>query len=287
MNHFLFAIIDLILNHRSKPGAAAVATALSNYVIGMRPQGYGKLLGQASFACSMVRTYLTNPRQPIVITNSEICAIQQFSAYWATMDSRDFVVVPFNMLREEPQVAIERYGTSGDVIKIRKYIRDNIIGKSDFKLKDDKVAMTLLQNIGSELIINAFACNFYLENDQVWNQDVEEANYLNTCIAQRLRIVPGDLPLINKTKFFITSTIFLEEQYGKCADTFKTRLGLKGAQDLFVLRNVVMSAFVTSPVSANTSLLMDLMKEFKTVADEEAIVGRPIEFIPHLTLPLA
>lgn len=203
------------------------------------------------------------------------------------MHSENFVVVPFNMLPVESPNHIERYGTSITVQGQQKFITDYIIGKSDLELKHDPVAMELLRNIGSELIINAFACNFFLENSNVWNQDVEESNYLNTCIAQRLRVVPGDMPLINKTQLFITSTIFEEPQYAKCADTFKTRLGLNGAQDLFVLRNVVMSPFVTSAETPDESLLMDLMKVFKKVADEEAMVRRPRQYIPHFTLLLS
>lgn len=38
----------------SKPGAAAMATWLSNQTIGLDPDGYGKLLGEAAFTSSRV-----------------------------------------------------------------------------------------------------------------------------------------------------------------------------------------------------------------------------------------
>lgn len=208
----------------------------------------------------------------------------QFSAHWATMQTSTFVVVPFNMLKSEPTAQIERYGTSKDVQDTREYIKKSIIGKSDHALKSDWKAMGMLREIGSELIINAFSCNFILPGSTEWNKDVEEANYFNQCIAQRLRVVPGDLEAINNTKLFITSTVFIKAQYGNCAETFKTRLGLKGPQDLFLLRNVVMSPFVTASVGQNKTLLDVMMPLFQSVAEEEAVVCGPI--YPLYLLPL-
>lgn len=201
------------------------------------------------------------------------------------METKNFVVVPFNILETEPKDKIERYGTSKAVQDTREYITNSIIGKSDYHLKSDPEAMRMLRTIGSELIVNALSCNFILQGSADWNQDVEEANYFNQCIAQRLRIVPGDLEAINKTEFFITSTVFTRTQYGKCAETFKTRLGLKGLQDLFLLRNVVMSPFVTTSIAPNETLLDALMVVFRNVADEEAVVRGPI-YPLYLLLPL-
>lgn len=42
------------LTIRSKPGAAAMATWLSNQCIGLHPQGYGALLSEACFSSSRV-----------------------------------------------------------------------------------------------------------------------------------------------------------------------------------------------------------------------------------------
>ncbi|KAE9396101.1 PLP-dependent transferase [Gymnopus androsaceus JB14] len=43
----------------SKPGASAVATWLSHQVIGLNAQGYGALLGEAIFGCTMMYAYLS------------------------------------------------------------------------------------------------------------------------------------------------------------------------------------------------------------------------------------
>ena len=49
----------------SKPGAAAVAAYLSHEVIGLDQKGYGTLLGEATFTCTMVC-------QPVPITRIDL-----------------------------------------------------------------------------------------------------------------------------------------------------------------------------------------------------------------------
>lgn len=78
----------------------------------------------------------------------------------------------------------------------------------------DKEALQLLPKLGSDLVINAFSCNFRLLDGSL-NQDVEEANNFNKRIVKRLSIsswdeVPADVP------FFLTSTKFVQHEYGDC-----------------------------------------------------------------------
>ncbi|GBE87629.1 PLP-dependent transferase [Sparassis crispa] len=199
----------------SKPGAAAAAVYLHNTVVGLHKEGHGGLLGEVSFTC------------------------RRLSAHWAAMsdDKTDFVVVPLNPLPDE--------STSDAVAKEKEFIRSHILGKSNEEIWNDKEAMKVLCQLGSDLNINAFACNFRI-NGKV-NEDVEEANYLNKRIFERLSITttdktPQDVPI------FISSSVFEMKNYGKCATRFKERLGLetRSEQDLFILRNVVMSPFQTA-----------------------------------------
>ncbi|CAG8690205.1 36744_t:CDS:10, partial [Racocetra persica] len=101
--------------------------------------------------------------------------------HWATMstDDDDFIVVPFNML------PVERLNPPN--------------------LKENEEALNLIKNVGSDLIINTFACNFKVKGEV--NED--------------------------------------QSAYGHCLTNFKNRLGLKGDQDLYVLINVVMSPWPT------------------------------------------
>lgn len=70
---------DLTSNHDfcSKPGAAAMSTWLSNQTIGLDPDGYGKLLGQASFTSSRVGSLLFEQLTLIAETliTSYLCAM--------------------------------------------------------------------------------------------------------------------------------------------------------------------------------------------------------------------
>jgi hypothetical protein len=157
--------------------------------------------------------------------------------------STPYLVVPLNKLRNEPNEAL--------VEQEKKFIAENILGKSHRDIVDnpDPEVVSEMRWLGSGLNINAFACNFRMRNlidPDVWevNDDVEEANYLNRCIFERLSVTRVDDDPLTKP-IYITSTTFAQDDYGKCLTTFKKRLGLETGsnQSLFVLRNVVMSPF--------------------------------------------
>jgi hypothetical protein len=155
-------------------------------------------------------------------------------AHLATMstDETDFIVVPLNAL---PTDVI-----TGDV---KEFIRTHILNTSNKDLVKDQQAMKLIQAMGSDLAINVFAVNFRLTNGQV-NEDVVEANNLNTRIFEKLSVSSVNDSIYDKP-LILTSTQFSEKAYGKCVENLKKRLGLKGKQDLYVLINVVMSPFPT------------------------------------------
>lgn len=69
--------------------------------------------------------------------------------------------------------------------------------------------------------------------------------------------------------FFLTSSVLSQTDYGKCLTTFKTRLGLAGDQDLYVLVNVTMSPWATTDSQA---ILNDMVAKFQAIALKEAQV---------------
>ena len=105
--------------------------------------------------------------------------------------------------------------------------------------------MAELLALGSDLNIKIFACNFRING--ILNDDVEEANYLNKSIYEALSVAHGTKP-VTDLPMFLSSTVFAVKEYGQCVQHYKRRLGLEtdSAQDLFVLRNVVMSPFQTA-----------------------------------------
>lgn len=190
-----------------------------------------------------------------------------------TTDEDNFICVPFHMLPSEKKPN----STRADVEEERQRIRDEVLSKTNREIVQDDIhkptelkAMTLLRNLGSDLNINALALNFRNKNGDM-NTDIEEANYLMRRVVERLSVdSPDDDP--TKIPFYLTSTDFSPELYGKCAENFKHRLGLASSPySLFVIRNVVMSPFPTDRL-----FFKDMMKTFREVVEEEVEVRFPL-----------
>ncbi|KAL8819057.1 MAG: hypothetical protein Q9191_007816, partial [Dirinaria sp. TL-2023a] len=233
----------------SKPGAAVMATWFSNVCIGLGPDGYGKLLGEVTFTCS------------------------RLSAEWAAMSTKEdaFVVVPLNELPSE----LAKDSTPEKVEAEKQRIREEILQKTNTEIVDedenrpkDRKALALLRALGSDLNINAFSTNWRYENGDL-NDEVEEANYFNQRVIQRLSVdSPEDDPV--QIPFYLTSTTFVIHEYGECVQHFKKRLGLYADDvDLTVMRNVVMSPWPT-----DGRFISRLIGEFRKVLDEEVKVCR-------------
>ena len=162
-----------------------------------------------------------------------------------------FTVVPLNKLPSE----LKEGSTADDVEKEKEKIRDLVLTKSneeivnaDAERPDDDKVMALLRDLGSDLNINAFAINWRY-GDGSLNQEVEEANYFTQRCIQRMSVdSPEDDP--TTIPFFLTSTTFLQSQYGECAQNLKRRTGLHADNvDMMVLRNVVMSPWYALSLS--------------------------------------
>lgn len=100
-----------------------------------------------------------------------------------------------------------------------------------------------------------------------------ETNYLNQWIFSKLS-VSSKSDVVAERPLFLTSSVFSENAYGKCLQTFKKRLGLLDEDnpahgDLRFLVNVTMSPWPTSP-----DFMSKLARDFRRVA--EAGVNRCI-----------
>jgi hypothetical protein len=180
--------------------------------------------------------------------------------HWATMslDHPNLLVVPFQMLPSE----MGPDQSAGKVGEERRYIRDVLLRRTREELANDPKACALMRQMGSDLAINAFACNFRV--DGAVNEDILEANFLNARIYNRLSFKSMSEKLDDR-KVFIMSSILSQDEYGTCLTKFKRRIGLSGQEDLFVLVNVSMSLF-----SANFAHV--LADAFRKVAEEEVKV---------------
>ncbi|KAH9057614.1 pyridoxal phosphate-dependent transferase [Lactarius vividus] len=212
----------------SKPGAAPLAVWLGHEVIGLHRGGFGYLLGQSVFTST------------------------KMYGHWATMslDHPNLLVVPFRMLPKH-------------VDEERRYIRDVLLGCTKEELANDPKACALMCQMGSDLVVNAFVCNFRVGG--VVNNDISEANQLNARIYDRLSFKSMSEKLEDQ-KVIIMSSILSQEDYGTCLTKFKQRIGLSGQEDLFILVNVSMSPFAVGfePVLANA---------FREAAEEEVKIS--------------
>lgn len=248
-----------------------MSTWLSNQTIGLNPEGYGKLLGQASFTSSRVSS--TSLGNLIHITNTLKLSVRYaVQTDFRPQNRRKFICVPFNRLPKER----EGYAfNSSEVEKNRDDIRRLILGQDNEQLMKNSEAMALLRQLGSDTNINGFALNFYLdEKNTELNTEIEEANYLMKRVVDRLSITTADTDP-SKIPVFLTSTKFEPKLYGNCAKTFMKRLGLSVVdEDLFVLRNVVMSPFPTKHYFIG-KLWDEFEKEVNEQVDQVRIRNNP------------
>lgn len=201
-----------------------------------RRGGYGSLLGEAMFTAVKVRALV---ELGTVLISTRLMQLQMY-CHWVTMETKDLIVIPLNML----PIEMEEGATLKDVETQKKFIRDRILNRPNRELVKDKDAMELVQKLGSDLMINAFSCNFLI-NGKV-NTNVAEANILNTRLYEALSVLKVGDDVKNR-ELFIMSTVLRQAPYGECLTNFKRRLGLDGDQDLFVLSNLSMSPFPTEP----------------------------------------
>ena len=119
-------------------------------------------------------------------------------------DATDFIVVPFDPVQEDSD---------------KEIIRRRILGRSNEDIVNDRKAFDVLCTLGSDLNINVFACNFRIKGRV--NDDVEEANYLNKRIYNRLSVTRPKIH-ISTVPLFLTSSVFRQENYGECVRNFQT-----------------------------------------------------------------
>ncbi|KAF9463112.1 pyridoxal phosphate-dependent transferase [Collybia nuda] len=215
----------------SKPGAAPVAVWLSHN----------------SLTYGVAR----------VTRNAKLHVLQMY-ANWVTMtlDTQPLVVTAFNRLPSERSGSSEQ-----EIYDECVRIRNTIVNRPNYELENDLEAMELVRQLGSDLMINAFACNFRIE-DKI-NTDVVEASFLNRRLYQRLSITTMDED-INLKPIVIMATEFSQAKYGEVLNRFKKRMGLVGDEDLYALSNVSMS-----PWPAAGQFLQTIINEFRRVAEEE------------------
>jgi len=146
----------------SKPGAAAAATYLSHKVIRPNKNGYGKIHGQCIFTSKKLYSRLVS------------------------MEDDRFILVAFHRL------PTEKKGESKDKVQEQiKFIRERIVQATNKEIENDREAMNLLRELGSDQTITPYVFNFKQRNGEI-NTDIEKMNQLNKGKFNTLSTVPNE-----------------------------------------------------------------------------------------------
>ena len=147
-----------------------------------------------------------------------------------------------------------------DIDAETRYIIDNIVNQPNSEIINNPEVMKKISQLGGDLIITVFACNFHI-GDQV-NENVTEANFLNRRMFERFSVTHRDQDPYTR-ELIVGSTSLEEASYGVALEKYKERLGLKGAGDLTVMTLVPMSPFPTAH-----NLVKSFADTFKQAAQE-------------------
>lgn len=173
----------------SKPGAAAAAVWMAHKAIPLDSTGYGQILGECTFTTKL------------------------YYCYWLTLFglNDDFRIEPLIPLPDQ------LYGRSGNVIaegreSILDYIRQHIIDKTNEELAYGQPdALSVLQQLGSDVLINAFVVNFRINGE--WNRELGRLNQFNQEIFNRFSITSPDQPGRDQVEFILTESQLDSDHY--------------------------------------------------------------------------
>jgi hypothetical protein len=160
--------------------------------------------------------------------------------HWATMENQDWYSTTLNFfpVEKDPNCTPE------DIKQQKEFIRTRILDVPNEALFQDPEALLLLKQLGSDLMINAWAVNFKVNG--VANTNVLEANYLNHKLYLACTVDSPDVN-VNSVDVYVMGSALPPARYGKCVRKYKERIGLLVEDDysLNCLVNTSMSPFPT------------------------------------------
>ena len=80
-----------------------------------------------------------------------------------SLDHPNLLVVPFRMLPSE----LDRDASAKAVDEERRFIRDTVLKRARELLAKDAKACTLMRQMGSDLVVDSFACNSALMGSSI------------------------------------------------------------------------------------------------------------------------
>ena len=222
----------------SKPGAAAAAVYLSHKVIRPNKTGYGRIHGQCIFTSKKLYSRLVS------------------------MVDEKFILVAFHRL------PTEKRGESKDKVQEQiKFIRERIVKATNEEIENDREAMCLLRELGSDQTITPYVFNFKQKNGEL-NTDIKKMNELNKGIFNTLSMVPGEKATTQA--LLVTSSEFDPETYGnKFMNSLIKRLGVENQNNdpvTFIISTVMNPWLTDRPIikqgdSSSYKSFLDVIEE--------------------------
>lgn len=172
----------------SKPGAAAAAVWAAHESIGLDNTGYGQILGECMYSAKL------------------------YYCYWLTLaDENDkFDIQTLIPLPDKIEYADGRTFLDGKQ-KILSFIRNNIIGKTNEEIAQNTDALLLLQQIGSDVLINSFLVNF--KDGSEMNRDLDKLNTLNQKLFERFSITDTKQVEKDEVEYMLTLSKLNSQDY--------------------------------------------------------------------------
>jgi carboxypeptidase C (cathepsin A)/glutamate/tyrosine decarboxylase-like PLP-dependent enzyme len=182
----------------SKPGAAAAAVWLAHKTIPLDQEGYGRLLAECNYTTKL------------------------YYCYWVTLTGENDT---FDL---EPLIPLPNrlVGAGGETLasgedKVKAWIRERIVGRSNEELRADADAMAVLCELGPDVLINAFVVNKRGNTDlgtcSKLNQELFDEHFSMVKSGEKVR---DDLDLI------LTMSALDADKYSVPLERVCRRLGL-------------------------------------------------------------
>lgn len=208
----------------SKPGAAAAAVWAAHQAIPLDQSGYGRLLGECAF--STKRYYcqwatLSDPAQD----DFEIRMLVKLPNSLRGAD--------YKLLAQNPQ-------------EVRDYIKTHIIGRTNEEISQDKDAMFVLSELGTDVLINTFLVNFKVNGQ--WNHDLAKLNEFNTKIFGKFSISDPATAEADKVDYVLMKTDLDAGTYAKPLEGALGAWGVQAGegQTVSCLVNTIMNPWTTA-----------------------------------------
>ncbi|XP_028411012.1 uncharacterized protein LOC114533638 [Dendronephthya gigantea] len=168
----------------SKPGAAGAGVLLSHRVIGMDKYGYGRILGQCVYGSKLYYCLWLNLSKP----------------------TDPFIIKPYLPCSEKDKLLA----------------KELIIGKTNLEIVETPGAMSLLERIGPDCMINKFGVNIIIDGKT--NHDVDKSTSYSKKIG-RLLSVNADKDN-HRVPLVIFQSIMEPKIFGPALKEFEISIGL-------------------------------------------------------------